>query len=77
MRQEARLISNGLAQVSFEGVIIEAYNGTRRKHNMKFRHIGHSTSQYGQSFFFKTISARNGFAFTEAPSLATFRFNFL
>ena len=39
-RQEARLILfykiiNGLAQVPFEGVHVEAYKGTRRKH-MKF-----------------------------------------
>ena len=55
-RQEVRLILfykiiNGLAQVPFEGVLVEAYKGTRRKHNMKFRQIGHTTSQYGQSFF--------------------------
>ena len=55
-RQEARLILfykmiYGLAQVAFEGVIVEVYKGTRRKHNMKFRQIGHTTSQYGQSFF--------------------------
>ena len=58
-RQEARLILfykiiNGLgclAQVPFEGVLVEAYKGTRRKHNMKFRQIGHTTSYYGQSFF--------------------------
>ena len=55
-RQEARLvlfytIINGLAQVPFEGVLVEAYKGTRRKHNMKFRQIGHTTSQYGQLFF--------------------------
>ena len=55
-RQEARLILfykiiNGLAQVPFEGVLVEAYKGTRRNHNMKFRQIGHTTSQYGQSFF--------------------------
>ena len=61
-RQEARLILfytiiNGLAQVPFEGVLVEAYQGTRRKHNMRFRRIGHTTSQYGQSFFPKTISA--------------------
>ena len=57
-RQEARLIYmilfckiiNGLAEVPFECVLIEAYQGTRRKHNMKFRHIGHTPSQYGQSF---------------------------
>ena len=57
-RQEARLIDilfykiiNGLAQVPFEAVLVETYKGTRRKHNMKFRQIGHTTSQYGQSFF--------------------------
>ena len=64
-RQEARLILfykiiNGLAQVPFEGVLVEAY---RRKHNMKFTQIGHTTSQYGQSFFPKTISAWNRLAF--------------
>ena len=41
-RQEAQLILfykiiTGLAQVPFEGVLVEAYKGTRRKHNMKFR----------------------------------------
>ena len=55
-RQEARFILfhkiiNGLAQVPFEGVLVEAYKGTRRKHNMTFRQIGHTTSQYGQSLF--------------------------
>ena len=81
-RQEARLILfykiiNGLAQVPFEGVLVEAYKGTRRKHNMKFRQIGHTTSQYGHSFFPKTISAWNGLAFAEAPLLAVFRLNVL
>ena len=73
-------IINGLAQVPFEGVLVEAYKGTRRKHNMKFRQIGHTTGQYGQSFFPKTIrliSAWNGLAFAEAPSLAVFRSNFI
>ena len=37
-RQDARLILfykiiNGLAQVPFEGVLVESYKGTRRKHN--------------------------------------------
>ena len=78
-RQEARLILfykiiNGLA---FAGVLVEAYKGTRRKHSIKFRQIGHTTSQYGQSFFPKTISAWNGLAFAEAPSLAVFRSNFI
>ena len=81
-RQEARLILfykiiNGLAQVPFEGVLVEAYKGTRRKYNMKFRQICHRTSQYGQSFFPKTFSACNGLAFAEAPSLAVFRSTFL
>ena len=61
-RQEARLILfykmiNSLAEVPFEGILVQTYKGTRRKHNMKFRQIGHTTSQYGQSFFPKTITA--------------------
>ena len=81
-RQEARLILvykiiNGLAQVPFEGVLVEAYKDTRRKHNMKFKHIGHTTSQYGQSFFLKIISAWNGLVLAEALSLAAFRSNFI
>ena len=81
-RQEARLILfykiiNGLAQVLFEGVLVEAYKDSRRKHNMKFRQIGHTTSQYGQSFFPKIISAWNGLAFAEAPSLDVCRSNFI
>ena len=70
-------IINGLAQVPFEGVLVKAYKGTRRKHNMKFRRIGHTTSQYEQSFFPKTISTWNRLAFAEAQSLALFRSNFL
>ena len=66
-------IINGFAQVPLAGVLIEAYKGTRRKHNMKFRQICHTDSQYGQSFPPKTISAWNGFAFAEALSLAVFR----
>ena len=80
--QEARLILfykiiNNLSQVPFEGVLVEAYKGTRRKHNMKIRQIGHTTSQYGQPFFTKTICAWNGLAFAESPSLAVFRSNFI
>ena len=33
-----------LEEVVKEGVLVEAYKGTRRKHNMKFRQIGHTTS---------------------------------
>ena len=75
-RQEARLILfhkiiNGLAQVPFEGVLGEVYKGTGRKHNMKFRQSGHTTSQYGEWF------SPKGLAFAEAPLLAVFRSNFL
>ena len=59
-----------------EDVLLEAYKGTRRKH-MKFRQIGHTTSQYGQSFFSETISAWNRLAFAEAPSLAVFNLTYL
>ena len=44
---------------------------------MKFRQIGHTNSQYGQSFSPQTITAWNGHAFAEARSLAVFRSNFL
>ena len=71
-------IINGLTQVPFECVLIDAYKVTRRKHNMKFiRQICHTSSQYGHLFFPKTISAWNGLALTEAPSLAVFRCNFI
>ena len=76
-RQEARLILfykiiNGLAQVPFVCVLVKAYKGTRSNHNMKFRQIGHTTSQYRQLFSPQTISAWNGLAFAEASSLAVF-----
>ena len=64
------------AQVPFEGVLVKAYKGTRRKHNMKFRQIGHSTSQYGQSFFPKLLVHGTGLLLLEL-SLAVFRSNFL
>ena len=73
---ECDVVSNE-TQVPFEGVHVEAYKGTRRKHNMIFTQIGHTTSQYGQLFFPKTIRAWNGLAFAEALSLAVFRSNFL
>ena len=58
--KESRLILfykiiNDLAQVPFDGVLVEAYNDTRRKHNMKYRQIGRTTNQYGQSFFLQKI----------------------
>ena len=39
---------------------------------MKCRQISHTATQYGQSFSPKTISAWNGLAFAEAPSLDVF-----
>ena len=38
-----------------EGVLVEAYKGTRRKHNINFRRISHTTSMYGQLFFLKLL----------------------
>ena len=46
-----------------------------KKHNIKFRQIVHTTSQYEQSFPPKTISAWNGLTFAEAPSLVVLRSN--
>ena len=47
------------------------YKSTTRKHTMKFRQIGHTTSLMDSRFF--PFSAWNGLAFAEAPSLAVFR----
>ena len=62
-RQDSRLsdrmldlfykIINGFPHVPFEGVLIEAYKGTARKHNMKFRQL---FMPYGQSFSLKLLS---------------------
>ena len=70
-------IINGLAQVSFKCVLVEAYKGTRRKHNMKHDRLAIQLSSMDSRFFSKTISAWNGLAFAEAPSLAVFRSNCL
>ena len=50
-REDARLILfykiiNNLAKVPHEHILVKAYEGTRRKNNHKFRHIGVNTSQY-------------------------------
>ena len=45
---------------------LKASLGTRRKHNIKFRQISHTTSQYGQSFSPKILSS------AEALLLAVF-----
>ena len=62
---------------SSSALIIYIYIFIRTRYNMKIRQIGHTPSQYGQSFFPKAISAWHGLAFAEAPSLAVFRSNFL
>ena len=54
--KETRGSINGFTHVPFEGVLIEAYKDTRRKHNMKFRQIGHTTSKFCY-FIPKAISA--------------------
>ena len=51
---------NGLAQVPVEGILLEAYKGTRRKRNMKFQQTGHTTRQYGQSFSLKLLVRGTG-----------------
>ena len=50
-RQEVRLILFYKIINSWHKCPSKAYKGTRRKHNIKFRQIGHTTSQYGQPFF--------------------------
>ena len=59
-RENARLILfykiiNNLAMVP-HSCLEKADGGTRKKHNLKFRHIGY-VDPYGQSFFPKCISA--------------------
>ena len=48
-------IINGLAEMPFECVLIEAYKGAISKHNKKLRHICHPTSHYGQLFSLKLL----------------------
>ena len=48
MREDARLILfykiiNNLAKVPHEHILVKAYEGTRRKNNHKYRHIGVNT----------------------------------
>ena len=44
-------VINNLAKVPHEHILVKAYEGTWRKINPKFRHIGVNTNQYRQSFF--------------------------
>ena len=64
-RQEARLILLKKLLTVWHKCPSKAYllrriRALEEKHNIKFRQIGHTTSQYGQSFFPKTISVCYG-----------------
>ena len=67
-------IINNLAMVP-HSCLEKADGCTRKKHNMKFRHIGYNMDSYGQSFFSKSISAWNGLAqeIAEADTLDLFK----
>ena len=78
-RENARLILfykiiNNLAMVP-HSCLEKADGCTRKKHNLKFRHIGYNVDPYGQSFFPKCISAWNGLAqeIAEANTLDLFK----
>ena len=78
-RENARLILfykiiNNLAMVP-HSCLEKADGRTRKKHNLKFRHIGYNVDPYGQSFFPKCISAWNGLAqeIAEANTLDLFK----
>ena len=79
-RHETKLILcnkiiHGLAEVTFEGILIKVYMGIITKQKKTLRQIGHSTSSMiHQSFSDKNISARNGLTFAEAPALAEFKY---
>ena len=49
-----------LKKVPFEGVLVEAYKGTRRKHNMKFRLIGIQLAIMDTRFFLKLLGHGTG-----------------
>ena len=78
-REDARLILfykiiNNLAKVPHEHISIKAYEGTRKKNNHKFRHIGMNTSQYRQSFFPKRLVPEISFHnCADSPNLESFR----
>ena len=67
-------IINNLAMVP-HSCLEKADGRTRKKHNLKFRHIGYNVNPYGQSFFPKCISAWNGLAqeIAEANTLDLFK----
>ena len=67
-------IFNNLAMVP-HSCLEKADGRTRKKHNLKIRHIGYNVDPYGQSFFPKYISAWNGLAqeIAEANTLDLFK----
>ena len=67
-------IINNLAVVP-HSCIERADGHTRKKHSMKFRHIGYNVDPYRQSFFPKSISVWNGLAqeIAEANTLDLFK----
>ena len=78
-REKARLILfykiiNNLAMVP-HSCLVRADGRTRKKHNLKFRHIGYKVDPYGQSFFSKCISVWNGLSqeIAEANNLDLFK----
>ena len=72
-------IINNLAMETCDSCLEKADGRTRKKHNLKFRHIGYNVDPYGQSFFPKCISAWNGLAqeIVEANTLDLFKSNCL
>ena len=78
-RENTRLILfykiiNNLAIVP-HSCLEKSVGRTRKKHNLKFRHIGYNVDPYGQSFFPKCISAWTGLAqeIVEANTLDLFK----
>ena len=67
-------IINNLAMVP-HSYLGKADRHTRKKHSMKFRHIGYNVDPYGQSFFPKCISVWNGLVqeIVEANTLDLFK----
>ena len=65
-RENARLILfykiiNNLAMVP-HSCLEKADGRTRKKHNLKFRHIGYNVDPYGQSYTFSHIGGHIGFS---------------
>ena len=59
-RQEAQhillyKIINGLAQVPFKGILVEAYKGTRRKHNINLDRLAIQLASMDSRLFLKLL----------------------